>query len=71
MDAILVRGSSPLNGRVGWGFGPKPVIEALQRVRGPFNLSVPALAVAEAAITDQDYIKRCKEENNATRDWVN
>ena len=56
--------------RVGWGFGPKPIIEALQRVRGPFNLSVPALAVAEASINDQDYVKKCKEENNATRDWL-
>ena len=55
--------------RVGWGFGSKSVIDALQRVRGPFNLSVPALAVAEAAIKDQDYVKKCKEENNATRDW--
>jgi histidinol-phosphate aminotransferase len=72
-NVIMTRTFSKIYGlggmRVGWGFGPKPVIEALQRVRGPFNLSVPALAVAEAAITDQDYIKRCKEENNATRDW--
>ena len=55
--------------RVGWGFGSKSIVDALQRVRGPFNLSVPALAVAEAAIKDQDFVKKCKEENNATRDW--
>ena len=56
--------------RVGWGFSSKSIIEALQRVRGPFNLSVPALAVAEAAVEDQDYVEKCKEENNATRDWL-
>ena len=43
--------------RIGWGFSSKLIIEALQRVRGPFNLSVPALAVAEAAINDQDYVE--------------
>ena len=72
-NVIMTRTFSKIYGlggmRVGWGFGPKPIIEALQRVRGPFNLSVPALAVAEAAIYDQDYIERCKEENNSTRDW--
>jgi len=56
--------------QVGWGFGPKKIIEALQTVRGPFNLSVPALYVAEVAIYDQDYIEKCKEENNNTRDWL-
>tara|TARA_B100001094_G_scaffold236135_1_gene231210 strand:- start:5 stop:1090 length:1086 start_codon:yes stop_codon:yes gene_type:complete len=73
-NVIMIRTFSKIYGlggmRVGWGFGSKPIIEALQRVRGPFNLSLPALAVAEAAIKDQDYVKRCKEENNATRDWL-
>ena len=73
-NVIMTRTFSKIYGlggmRVGWGFGPKPIIEALLRVRGPFNLSVPALAVAAAAINDQDYIKRCKEENNSTRDWL-
>ena len=73
-NIIITRTFSKIYGlggmRVGWGFGSKPIIEALQRVRGPFNLSVPALAVAEAAINDQDYVEKCKEENNATRDWL-
>ena len=72
-NVFMIRTFSKIYGlggmRVGWGFGSKSIIEALQRVRGPFNLSAPALAVAEAAINDQDYVKRCKEENNATRDW--
>ncbi len=72
-NIIMIRTFSKIYGlggmRVGWGFGPKPVIEALQRVRGPFNLSAPALAVAEEAMNDQQYIKKCKEENNNTRDW--
>ena len=73
-NVIVIRTFSKIYGlggmRVGWGFSTKSIIEALQRVRGPFNLSVPALAVAEAAIKDQDYVERCKKENNATRDWL-
>ena len=73
-NVIMIRTFSKIYGlggmRVGWGFSSKLIIEALQRVRGPFNLSVPALAVAEAAIEDQDYVEKCKEENNATRDWL-
>ena len=73
-NVIMIRTFSKIYGlggmRVGWGFSSKSIIEALQRVRGPFNLSVPALAVAEAAIEDQDYVKKCKEENNANRDWL-
>jgi len=66
-NVIMIRTFSKIYGlggmRVGWGFSSKSIIEALQRVRGPFNLSVPALAVAEAAIEDQDYVEKCKEEN--------
>ena len=73
-NVIMTRTFSKIYGlggmRVGWGFSSKSIIEALQRVRGPFNLSVPALAVAEAAINDQDYVEKCKEENNDTRDWL-
>jgi len=73
-NVMMIRTFSKIYGlggmRVGWGFSSKSIIEALQRVRGPFNLSVPALAVAEAAIKDQDYIEKCKEENNVTRDWL-
>ena len=73
-NVIMIRTFSKIYGlggmRVGWGFSSKSIIEALQRVRGPFNLSVPALAVAEAAIEDQDYVEKCKEENNANRDWL-
>jgi histidinol-phosphate aminotransferase len=73
-NVMMIRTFSKIYGlggmRVGWGFASKQVIEALQRVRGPFNLSAPALAVAEAAIYDQDYVIKCKEKNNITRDWL-
>jgi histidinol-phosphate aminotransferase len=41
--------------RVGWGIGAAEVVEALYRVRPPFDVSVLAAAAAEAALTDETF----------------
>lgn len=56
--------------RVGWGYGPIEVTNNLNRIRGPFNLSSPALAAAEAAVEDRDYAKECQLENNRLKLWL-
>ena len=56
--------------RVGWGYGPKDIIDNLNRIRGPFNLSAAALAAAEAAVLDQAYVEKCRNENNRLRGWL-
>jgi histidinol-phosphate aminotransferase len=38
--------------RVGWGYGSAEVIDALNRIRGPFNVSAAAIAAGVAAIGD-------------------
>jgi histidinol-phosphate aminotransferase len=38
--------------RVGWMFGPAHIVDAVNRIRGPFNVSVPAQFAAVAAIED-------------------
>lgn len=53
--------------RVGWAYGPRAVIEVLDRIRQPFNLSVPALAGAEAALRDRAFLDRCLAVNAAER----
>ena len=53
--------------RVGWGYGPRAVIDVLNRVRGPFNLSTLALAGAEAAMRDPAYMQMCREVNRVQR----
>ncbi|MEM6373288.1 MAG: histidinol-phosphate transaminase [Pseudomonadota bacterium] len=45
--------------RVGWGYGPREMIEVMTRIRQPFNLSVVQLAAAEAAVLDRDWIAAC------------
>jgi len=56
--------------RIGWGYGPKAVIDVLNRIRGPFNLSAVGLAAAEAAMRDTEYTAYCRTENARMRDWL-
>ncbi|MDO5603718.1 MAG: histidinol-phosphate transaminase [Paracoccus sp. (in: a-proteobacteria)] len=56
--------------RIGWGFGPRAIIDVLNRVRGPFNLSTAALDAAEAAMRDREHVDRCRAENTRMRAWL-
>lgn len=56
--------------RIGWGYGPREIIDVLNRIRGPFNLSNAQLEAAEAAVRDQDYVARCRAENARLRTWL-
>ncbi len=38
--------------RIGWMFGPAHIVDAVNRIRGPFNVSTPAMLAAVAAIED-------------------
>lgn len=73
-NVFMTRTFSKLYGlggmRVGWGYGAKSVIDVLNRVRGPFNLSQPALDAAEAALHDRDFVTRCVAENARLRVWL-
>jgi histidinol-phosphate aminotransferase len=73
-NVVMTRTFSKIYGlggmRVGWGYGPQAIIDNLNRVRGPFNLSSPALAAAEAAVRDRAWLQRCRAENARWRDWL-
>ena len=56
--------------RIGWGYGPKHIIDVLNRIRGPFNLSTTQQEVAEAAVRDQDFVNKCRSENARMRAWL-
>lgn len=44
--------------RVGWGYGPAEIIAAMDRIRLPFNTSIPAQRAAVAALADADFQRR-------------
>lgn len=73
-NVVMTRTFSKLYGlgglRVGWGYGPQAIIDVLNRVRGPFNLSNSALAAAEAAISDTAYAEYCRAQNAQWRTWL-
>ncbi|MFQ5623570.1 MAG: histidinol-phosphate transaminase [Paracoccaceae bacterium] len=73
-NVVMTRTFSKIYGlaalRVGWGYGPAPVIDALNRVRGPFNLSSAAQAAAQAAVLDTGRTEFCREENARWREWL-
>lgn len=70
-NVVMTRTFSKMYGlggmRVGWGYGPKPIIDVLNRIRGPFNLSNTALVAAEAAVRDLAYVEKCRAENTRLR----
>lgn len=70
-NVVMTRTFSKIHGlgglRVGWGYGPGHVIDVLNRVRGPFNLSTAALVAAEAAIRDTGWTDACRAANAANR----
>ena len=73
-NVVMTRTFSKLYGlgglRVGWGYGPDHVIDVLNRVRGPFNLSTAALVTAEAAIRDTAWAEKCRADNTRLRAWL-
>ncbi len=73
-NVFMTRTFSKLYGlgglRVGWGYGPREIVDVLNRVRGPFNLSLPALDAAEAAVRDRDFVEKCLAENKRMRAWL-
>ncbi|SLN27188.1 Histidinol-phosphate aminotransferase 2 [Pseudoruegeria aquimaris] len=73
-NVVMTRTFSKIYGlgglRVGWGYAPKPIIDVLNRIRGPFNLSNIALAAAEAAVRDTAYTEKCRAENTRMRAWM-
>lgn len=49
--------------RLGWGYGPAHVIDALNRVRSPFNCSTPAQMAGVAAMEDDAFMQKSAQHN--------
>jgi len=53
--------------RVGWATGAPELINMLNRIRGPFNLTITAQAAALAALEDQAFVEASRMHNRAER----
>ncbi|WP_299368885.1 histidinol-phosphate transaminase [uncultured Tateyamaria sp.] len=70
-NVLMTRTFSKIYGlgglRVGWGYGPRALIDVMTRIRQPFNLSTVALAAAEAAVRDTAWVDDCATRNATQR----
>jgi len=70
-NVLMTRTFSKIYGlgglRIGWGYGPRAMIDVMTRIRQPFNLSNVQLAVAQAAVQDRDWVQRCVDLNTEQR----
>jgi histidinol-phosphate aminotransferase len=57
--------------RLGWGYFPPAVADAINRVRGPFNVSAAALAAGLAALEDTESLAKARAHNDRWQPWLN
>jgi len=73
-NVVMTRTFSKIHGlanlRIGWAYGPPYVVDALNRMRGPFNLNGPALAAGVASLADTAHIERAIEHNARWLPWL-
>ena len=73
-NVIMCRTFSKIHGlaalRLGWMFAPAHVVDAINRIRGPFNVTGPAIAAGIAAIEDVEHQERAREHNTRWLDWL-
>ena len=66
-NLIVTRTFSKIYGlaglRIGYGMAGASLIDLISRVRHPFNVNMPALAAAEAALDDVEFLRRSRENN--------
>lgn len=53
--------------RIGWGYGSQVIIDALNRIRMPFNANTPAQEAALAALDDQAHLASVRDRTVAER----
>jgi histidinol-phosphate aminotransferase len=53
--------------RIGWATGAPGIIDVLNRIRGPFNVTASGQAAARAALGDQDFVAAARAHNTAER----
>lgn len=73
-NVIALRTFSKIYGlaglRVGYGIGPKHIIEVLERVRPPFNVNSIAQVAAIASLDDPDQVTRTREQNARSKRYL-
>ena len=66
-NVIILRTFSKIYGlaslRIGWGYGPKKIIDAMNIIKPPFNVNMAAQLAAVAALNDKSFINKSVKHN--------
>jgi histidinol-phosphate aminotransferase len=73
-NVVMCRTFSKIHGlaslRLGWMFAPAHIVDAVNRIRGPFNIAGPAIAAGIAAIEDVEHQERSRQHNTRWLGWL-
>ena len=73
-NVVMTRTFSKIYGlagmRLGWMYGPAHVVDAINRVRGPFNVNIAVQRAGIAAIEDTAHQERAREHNSRWLSWL-
>ena len=56
--------------RLGWAYCPPAIADVLNRIRGPFNVSLPAIAAGVAAVKDTAHLQAAVTHNESWLPWL-
>lgn len=73
-NVVMTRTFSKIYGlaalRIGWGYMPLAIADAINRIRGPFNVSAPAIAAGTAAVEDAAHMEMALAHNETWNAWL-
>lgn len=73
-NVVMTRTFSKVHGlggiRLGWCYAPAHIADALNRMRGPFNVNAAAIEAGVAAIRDRGHVERSVHHNEQWLPWL-
>jgi histidinol-phosphate aminotransferase len=73
-NVVMCRTFSKIHGlaalRLGWMYGPAHVVDVINRIRGPFNVTAPAIAAGIAAMRDTRHVEASAQHNARWLAWL-
>jgi histidinol-phosphate aminotransferase len=73
-NVVMTRTFSKVHGlggvRIGWMYAPSHIIDAMNRMRGPFNVNAAAIEAGAAAMADRAHVERSVAHNDRWLPWV-
>jgi histidinol-phosphate aminotransferase len=73
-NVVITRTFSKIYGlaaeRIGWGYGSAEAVDAMHRIRAPFNVTPGGQAAAVAALADDAFVGHSRDHNAQWRAWL-